>query len=290
MQTLTSTPLFRPPASGRWARRRPQPGLALAVLCVHGWVMALALQSPSPRLMAAAAEGAKGVAQAEGASPSGERISYLRLLPDDGTPKVALPSVSAKPLALAAVMPAAKAAQPGQAAVKTVSTAVSIPPAAVGATPIATPEAGLTAASASAVASRAGADRSSSVGSALAHAASAPPAAQPGQPGDALPLRAPVAVASNTLPSYPEAAREDHLQGAVAMVLQVDEQGRVRSVQWLRRSGVAVLDVAARDAVRAWRYQPALRGAEPVSASVTVTLHFRLDGPVQQTTLAEVAR
>lgn len=74
------------------------------------------------------------------------------------------------------------------------------------------------------------------------------------------------------------------------MVLQVDEQGRVRSVQWLRRSGVAVLDVAARDAVRAWRYQPALRGAEPVSASVTVTLHFRLDGPVQQTTLAEVAR
>ena len=41
MQTLTTTPLFRPPASGRWARRRPQPGLALAVLCVHGWVMAL---------------------------------------------------------------------------------------------------------------------------------------------------------------------------------------------------------------------------------------------------------
>jgi len=257
---------------------------------VHGWVMALALQSPSPRLLDAAAEGAKGVAESEGMTPSGERITYLRLLPDDGAAKVALPSVSPKPLAVSKVMPAAKAALPGQAAVKTVSSAVSNPPAAMGATPIATPEAGLTAASASSVASRSGADRSSAVGSALAHAASAPPAVQPGQPGDALPLRAPVAVASNTLPSYPEAAREDHLQGAVAMVLQVDEQGRVRSVQWLRRSGVAVLDVAARDAVRAWRYQPALRGTEPVSASVTVTLHFRLDGPVQQTTLAEVVR
>lgn len=87
-------------------------------------------------------------------------------------------------------------------------------------------------------------------------------------------------LAGNPLPAYPAAAHEDGLEGLVALQVQVDAHGLVRAVHWLQRSGVPVLDMAARDAVRHWRFQPALRAGEPVAGTVTLSLRFRLDAPV----------
>ena len=90
----------------------------------------------------------------------------------------------------------------------------------------------------------------------------------------------------NRPPAYPEAAREDGLHGRVQLQLQIDAQGTVTAVQWLQRSGIALLDLAARDAVRAWRFEPARRGGQDVPSSHTVTIRFQLDAPPSATLLA----
>ncbi|MBQ0959345.1 TonB family protein [Ideonella sp. 4Y11] len=128
-------------------------------------------------------------------------------------------------------------------------------------------------------------------------AVAAPPAAS--LPRNGLPASAPASAAplvattlparplpGNTLPAYPEAAREDGLQGRVRLQLHIDAEGRVESVQWLQRSGIALLDLAARDAARAWRYEPARVGAEAVPSTLTVAIRFQLDQPVGATLLA----
>jgi protein TonB len=118
-------------------------------------------------------------------------------------------------------------------------------------------------------------------------AAAGPAATAPG--GTTVPAGAPAAPAGdrdaapragNALPAYPTAAREDSLEGVVTLSVRLDAQGQVLDVQWQQRSGVPVLDHAARDAVRQWRFQPALRAGQPVPAVLSLSLRFRLDAPV----------
>ena len=58
---------------------------------------------------------------------------------------------------------------------------------------------------------------------------------------------------------------------------EVDERGRVRTVKVLR--GHAILDEAAVEAVRQWRYQPLLLNGEPTAFILTVTVAFNLRAP-----------
>lgn len=89
------------------------------------------------------------------------------------------------------------------------------------------------------------------------------------------------ALPGNALPPYPEAAREDGLEGLVRLAVEVDAQGRVSAVRWDVRSGVMLLDIAARDAVRLWRFEPARQDGQAVASTVRVALQFRLDAPVR---------
>jgi periplasmic protein TonB len=81
------------------------------------------------------------------------------------------------------------------------------------------------------------------------------------------------------LPAYPEAAREDGLEGVVVLLIYIDAAGRVIDVRWVSRSGVPLLDHAARDAVRGWRFHAASDGHGPVSGHVKVALRFSLRDP-----------
>jgi protein TonB len=54
----------------------------------------------------------------------------------------------------------------------------------------------------------------------------------------------------------------------------IDAQGRVESVRVLR--SIALLDQAAADAVRQWRFTPTLLNGEPVPIVMTVTVNFAL--------------
>jgi protein TonB len=112
---------------------------------------------------------------------------------------------------------------------------------------------------------------------------SAPTGAQGGE------TRSPRGLPDNRLPSYPPTAREDGLEGTVGLTVELDERGHVLAVRWARRTGHMVLDQAARDAVKSWRFTPALRDGHAVPGVLTVAIHFRLDSAAPQTQTTAVA-
>lgn len=75
-------------------------------------------------------------------------------------------------------------------------------------------------------------------------------------------------------PEYPELARRAKVEGVVILEAVVDRQGRVEDVRVLR--SIPLLDRAAVDAVRHWRYSPLLVSGRPASFIVTVTINFSI--------------
>jgi periplasmic protein TonB len=75
-------------------------------------------------------------------------------------------------------------------------------------------------------------------------------------------------------PVYPAIARSARVQGVVILEAVIDARGSVSSVQVLR--SIPLLDQAAIDAVRRWRYTPALLNGQPVPVIVTITVRFQL--------------
>lgn len=86
-------------------------------------------------------------------------------------------------------------------------------------------------------------------------------------------MKAPVKIA-DVAPVYPGLARSAHKEGVVILEAVLDVQGRVESVRVLR--SIPLLDQAAVDAVRQWRFTPALLNGEAVPVVMTVTVNFEL--------------
>lgn len=82
----------------------------------------------------------------------------------------------------------------------------------------------------------------------------------------------------NPLPHYPRAARLRGLEGRVLLGVEVSPLGECRHVEVIESSGHALLDRAALEAVRRWRFIPARRGGEPIAARLEVPIIFRLEG------------
>ena len=75
-------------------------------------------------------------------------------------------------------------------------------------------------------------------------------------------------------PAYPQLAQASHVEGLVVIEAIIDARGIVQSARVLR--SVPLLDQAALDAVRQWRYTPALLNGVPVPVIMTVTVNFTL--------------
>ncbi len=78
-------------------------------------------------------------------------------------------------------------------------------------------------------------------------------------------------------PEYPRLARRRGWEGAVTLLLRVNEQGVVTDTELIESSGYAVLDDAARDAAGKAHFEPAERAGVSVSSSITLTYRFRLE-------------
>lgn len=89
-------------------------------------------------------------------------------------------------------------------------------------------------------------------------------------------VSAPGGIVSNPPPAYPDSARRRGWEGDVVLLVSVAPDGRCAGVEVVRSSGRAMLDQAAVDAVRLWRFVPAHRGEEPVAAQLEVPVSFRL--------------
>jgi len=78
-------------------------------------------------------------------------------------------------------------------------------------------------------------------------------------------------------PVYPELGRKARLTGSVILEAVVQKDGSVSEIKVLRtpRAGMG-FEEAAIDAVRQWRFRPALRNGVAVDAYFTVVVEFEL--------------
>ena len=82
---------------------------------------------------------------------------------------------------------------------------------------------------------------------------------------------------SDRPPEYPELARRRSEQGRVVLRVEVSMDGRPLEISVARSSGFGILDSAAENAVREWRFVPATEGGRPVPATAEVPVQFRLE-------------
>lgn len=75
-------------------------------------------------------------------------------------------------------------------------------------------------------------------------------------------------------PNYPPAARSLRVTGVVTVYVVVNEQGVVENVQ--RLSGPNLLQQAAADAARRWRFKPTVIDGQPVRVSGYISFSFTL--------------
>jgi protein TonB len=91
------------------------------------------------------------------------------------------------------------------------------------------------------------------------------------------PARFNVAYLNNPPPDYPPVARRMRVEGTVVLRALVDTTGRAEELLVEQTSGAPLLDEAALNAVRKWRFVPARRGPEPIARWVEVPVRFRLN-------------
>jgi protein TonB len=107
----------------------------------------------------------------------------------------------------------------------------------------------------------------------------APPAPPPPTPREPMRLHAGMQAPRKIVhvsPRYPPTAQAARVQGLVVLDAVIDSAGRVTDVRVTH--SIRLLDEAAVDAVRQWRFTPTLLNGEPVSILLTVTVRFTL-GP-----------
>jgi protein TonB len=100
---------------------------------------------------------------------------------------------------------------------------------------------------------------------------------QPAAPEAPLPVGGDVKTAkliSSVAPIYPAIAKTQRISGDVRVDALIDANGRVTTMKVI--SGPALLHQAAMDALRQWKYQPAMLDGKTVPMHLTVTLQFRL--------------
>ena len=77
-----------------------------------------------------------------------------------------------------------------------------------------------------------------------------------------------------TNPVYPPAAKNIRMSGIVKVELVVDEKGQVAKVQ--KTSGPSILQRAALDAIRKWKFKPFVRDGQPIKATGFINFNFSL--------------
>ena len=77
-----------------------------------------------------------------------------------------------------------------------------------------------------------------------------------------------------TAPVYPSAARSMRATGVVKVEVTINETGDVAEVQ--KTTGPTLLQSAAKDAVRKWKFKPFTRDGQPVKAAGFVSFNFSL--------------
>src|SRR5438270_9695470 len=77
-------------------------------------------------------------------------------------------------------------------------------------------------------------------------------------------------------PTYPPLARTARVQGSVVLAAVIGKDGAIQNLHVL--SGHPLLQQAALEAVKQWKYRPYILNGEPVEVDTQVTVNFTLSG------------
>ena len=78
-------------------------------------------------------------------------------------------------------------------------------------------------------------------------------------------------------PQYPQMAKIARVQGAVVLAAVIGKDGAIENLHVVSTAS-PLLNQAALDAVRQWKYRPYILNGEPVEVDTTVTVNFTLSG------------
>jgi periplasmic protein TonB len=78
-------------------------------------------------------------------------------------------------------------------------------------------------------------------------------------------------------PTYPQMAKIARVQGAVVLAAIIGKDGTIQNLHVVSTAS-PLLNQAAIDAVKQWRYRPYILNGEPVEVDTTVTVNFTLSG------------
>ena len=76
-------------------------------------------------------------------------------------------------------------------------------------------------------------------------------------------------------PTYPPNALQTKTQGTVRFQATIAKDGSVKNLQLL--SGDPLLNLAAKQAVLQWKYQPAMLNGQPIEVTQAIVVKFNLN-------------
>ncbi len=88
--------------------------------------------------------------------------------------------------------------------------------------------------------------------------------------------RSPAEYTHNPAPRYPRAALLKDIQGRLILSVQVSAGGDPLEIRVERSSGYSILDQAALEAVRKWKFVPAKIGTTAVRSQVRIPVQFKI--------------
>lgn len=77
-------------------------------------------------------------------------------------------------------------------------------------------------------------------------------------------------------PEYPKQARRSGIEGAVVVMAHIDRSGDVCAMVPVKSSGSRMLDDAALEQLRLWRFRPGQKDGQPVESTFMFTFEFIL--------------
>jgi protein TonB len=84
-------------------------------------------------------------------------------------------------------------------------------------------------------------------------------------------------VTQRTEPQYPSAAREKNLSGYVLLEIHVSAGGVPEEIRIVQAEPPGVFEAAAREAVRSWRFDPAMASGQAVASWLKQKMRFELE-------------
>jgi protein TonB len=82
---------------------------------------------------------------------------------------------------------------------------------------------------------------------------------------------------SSSKPLYPRVARESGWEGTVIVRTLITPDGVPSRVEIRKSCGHEVLDLAAQEAIKTWKFQPAKDGNIPIAKWVDIPIKFDLN-------------